>query len=307
MSFVVQRPGTRSTLVDLGRPGSRSLGVSVGGAADRTAYRLANALAGNAPDAPALEITLAGPALEATATHGCALFGAPFGVRMGPRTIRPGTSFTVQAGEVLTIEACPEGLRAYLAVCQGFAATPILGSGSALTPLAAGAKLACPPSRIGARYAKIETLPPHAPRTLHYVRGTHTDQLGERGLAGRAFVISPQSDRMGLRLTCAEPFAFSGTTGVSVSAPVCPGTVQVTPNGQAIVLGVDAQTIGGYLRAGHVIAADLDQLAQLRPGEMITFEEVTLDEAQARWRRHEAWLRQWETRLRVSARMEEIA
>ena len=65
MSFHVLDAGPSSRIVDFGRPASRSLGVPVGGAADRAALALGNALVGNPPDAPALEISLKGPVLLA--------------------------------------------------------------------------------------------------------------------------------------------------------------------------------------------------------------------------------------------------
>jgi 5-oxoprolinase (ATP-hydrolysing) subunit C len=65
-----------------------------------------------------------------------------------------------------------------------------------------------------------------------------------------------------------------------VSAPVAPGTIQLPPDGQPIVLLADAQTVGGYPRLGHVIAADLPRLAQWRAGDTLRF--VAVDVAAAR-------------------------
>jgi len=53
------------------------------------------------------------------------------------------------------------------------------------------------------------------------------------------------------------------------------------------VLLADAQTIGGYPVLGQVIAADLPRAAQLRPGEPVCFEPVTLAEARAAAREQE--------------------
>ncbi|MBM3981533.1 MAG: allophanate hydrolase, partial [Planctomycetes bacterium] len=78
MSLRVREPGLQSLLVDLGRERSRALGVPVGGAADRAALALGNALVGNAPDAVALEAAFAGPTLEALHPTACVIFGAPF-------------------------------------------------------------------------------------------------------------------------------------------------------------------------------------------------------------------------------------
>ena len=40
-----------------------------------------------------------------------------------------------------------------------------------------------------------------------------------------------------------------------------------------------SQTIGGYPQAAHVIGVDLPLVAQLRPGDTVRFQEVTLAEA----------------------------
>lgn len=81
------------------------------------------------------------------------------------------------------------------------------------------------------------------------------------------------------------------------SEPVCPGTVQVTRDGQCIILGVDGQTIGGYPKIAHVIAADLPLLGQLRPNEEISFVYASIDEAEEALRTQEAELRRWRARL----------
>src|SRR5437899_4882564 len=85
-----------------------------------------------------------------------------------------------------------------------------------------------------------------------------------------------------------------------LSEPVAPGTVQVVNDGQCIVLGVDGQTIGGYPKVAQVIAADLDRLGQLRPGQTVRFERVDLEVAEELFRRREAALHEWVTRLQTA-------
>jgi antagonist of KipI len=103
---------------------------------------------------------------------------------------------------------------------------------------------------------------------------------------------------MGLRLTGA---ALTVPKREMISEPVCPGTVQVTSEGGCIVLGVDGQTIGGYPKIAQVIAADLDKLAQLRPGTAIRFRRVEAGEAEALYRARREELHEWLTRLRTAA------
>jgi allophanate hydrolase subunit 2 len=73
--------------------------------------------------------------------------------------------------------------------------------------------------------------------------------------------------------------------------------VQVTRDGQCVVLGVDGQSIGGYPKIAQVISADLDLLGQLRPGDRVFFVRVDMAEAEVLRRRRAAALRQWVVRL----------
>ena len=65
------------------------------------------------------------------------------------------------------------------------------------------------------------------------------------------------------------------------SKPVVPGTVQLTNAGLPIILGVDGPTIGGYPRLAVVASVDMDRIGQLRPGDAVRFEAVTLEAARA--------------------------
>ena len=102
------------------------------------------------------------------------------------------------------------------------------------------------------------------PVTLRALPGPQADWFDLPEFFGPSFTVNPASNRMGLRLQ-GEP--LQRKPGELVSEPVGPGAVQVVNDGQCIVLGVDGQTIGGYPKVAHVIAADLDRLGQLRPGK----------------------------------------
>jgi antagonist of KipI len=68
-----------------------------------------------------------------------------------------------------------------------------------------------------------------------------------------------------------------------VSAAVVPGTVQLPPSGDPIVLMAEAPTCGGYPRIGHVPAVELPRLAQCRPGDSVRFAPMSLGAAQTRY------------------------
>ena len=151
MSLLVREPGLQSLLVDLGRERSRALGVPVGGAADRAALALGNALVGNEPHAVAVEAAFAGPTLEALHPTACVIFGAPFQSTVNGNAVAAGVTFTLEPGDVLRVGGTLTGARAYLCVAGGFDAPEVLGSRSALEPLRPGDALACASSRTEAR------------------------------------------------------------------------------------------------------------------------------------------------------------
>jgi biotin-dependent carboxylase-like uncharacterized protein len=308
MSLRVLEAGLHTLVVDLGRPGYRSLGVPVGGAADRAALAIANALVGNPPDSAALEFCLAGPTLQAQVELGCAIYGAPFHISVtkeggADRTLSAGRSFTLKAGDQLQITGTPAGMRAYLAIRGGFVTEQILESRSSLEPIQAGVDLPCSTGRIPSRFhrdGKLDSpcfLPPPVTWPLRALEGVQASWFRWEEFAGQTMTVSPASNRMGLRLQ-GQPLTVPERE--LVSEPVCPGSVQVTRDGQCIVLGVDGQTIGGYPKIAQVISADLDHLGQLRPGDRVQFVRVTLEQAAEIYRRRQAELRNWLIRLRTS-------
>lgn len=297
-NLTVEQAGWQTQVVDPGRPHCRGLGLPLGGAADRAALMLGNALVGNPADAAALEICLTGPTLAVDAPIAAVVFGAPFELVGERHSCRAGKSFVLAPGERLRIGGTATGMRAYFCVRGGLQLPAVLGSRSGLGPLAAGTVLPCRSGVLPARTLQHAFAWNADPRQLRTIAGRQAAWFMADAFYARSFEVTPASNRMGLRLRD-EPLAVPARE--LVSEPVCPGAVQVTRDGQCIVLGVDGQTIGGYPKIAHVIAADLDKLAQLRPGEAVRFQQVSLEDAESLYRQKQAELREWLTRLRTTA------
>jgi antagonist of KipI len=107
-------------------------------------------------------------------------------------------------------------------------------------------------------------------------------------LVSSRFVITPQSNRMGYRLTGAALARRNEVELLSDATPI--GSVQVTGSGQPILLMADRQTTGGYPKIATVISADLPLAGQLAPGDWIEFIGCTRAEALDALRRREAAL-----------------
>jgi biotin-dependent carboxylase-like uncharacterized protein len=284
--ITVVNPGLFTTIQDLGRPGHRAAGVPLSGAADPVSLQLANRLVGNPATAAGLEITLLGPDLRFERDSVVALTGAMF----------PGmpsaAAVPVCAGETLSLGHASTGCRGYLAVAGGIDVPAVLGSRSTFSPAKLGGLRGLPlaagdalpvggargkPSRSGVEERPSIVRPLGTPITLRMIPGEQFAFAGE-SLWSATHTTSSRSDRMGVRFD--GPLLGGGdTAGSLASVAVLPGTVQLPPDGKPIVLLADAQTIGGYPVIGHVIAADLPRVAQLRPGDRVHWREATIDEA----------------------------
>jgi 5-oxoprolinase (ATP-hydrolysing) subunit C len=318
MSLRVLAVGTHSLIVDGGRPATRGLGIPVGGPADRAALMLGNALVGNPPLTPALEVTLSGPTLMAEADVGMCVSGAPFRLDRDGDPLPAGYTFTLTKGQTLHIGGTPHGCRAYLCVPGGFRAKRVLESCTAFAPIQGGDVLECEPSGLPARgleWGRTSGLsdlpdpgdiaptpenpkdrPKVRPHVLRCLPGPQADWFDD-AFYSHTYHVTPASNRMGVRLD-GPPLALPQRE--LVSEPVAPGAVQVTNDGKPIVLGVDGQTIGGYPKVAHVIAADLDALGQLRPGDEVHFQLVKEQDAEEVAARRREVLAKWLRRIAVA-------
>ncbi|WP_202844603.1 biotin-dependent carboxyltransferase family protein [Luteimonas saliphila] len=296
MSIECLAPGVATLLQDAGRRGLRRHGIADGGALDPWSFALANLLAGNPAGAPTLEITLAGPRLRFHVAARIALCGGGIEAECDGTPLPTSRPVAVPAGGVLRLGRCRDGARAYLAVRGGLRVVPVLGSAS--TDLRAGfGGIAGRPLRSGDRLAiegaanvdsvrfpdwwidpSSDDRPRGGDRVVRVLAGS--DATAPPGaLFAHAWQVTPASNRQGLRLLGRAIAAAE--RGERVSEPVVPGTVQLPPDGQPIVLLADAQTHGGYPRIGHAIRADWPALAQLRPGDRLRFSPCAPDEARA--------------------------
>jgi|CXWL01.1.fsa_nt_gi KipI family sensor histidine kinase inhibitor len=296
-------PGLASTVQDLGRPGWAHLGVSPCGAADSLSHTLGNRLVGNHDNAATVEMTLVGATVRFADRRSFALTGSDFGATLaraggGVESVCPWASVLAHRGDVLRVGPTRQGARAYLCVAGGVATPPVLGSratharsglggleGRALRAgdcLPLGVPSGEPLRRRLADRAVAAIAARLFPPELRLVDGPQCGWLATDELAAWSFEVSEASDRLGLRLNGpALHRRPSHATDELATAGAPLGAVQVTPNGQLIILGIDQQTTGGYPQLGCVIAADLPALGQLRPRAAVRFASVSLEEAWA--------------------------
>jgi biotin-dependent carboxylase-like uncharacterized protein len=281
MSFVVTRPGPRTTVQDLGRPGLATLGISPAGAVDRAAPRLGNRLLGNPEGSAGLECTMGGLALQADSGHWCVVTGAEARVTVDGRPVGCGMPFFVEPDTTVAVGAPTRGLRSYLAVSGGLATPSLLRSRSEDTlgrivplPIEAGAVLPVGPSGWLPRLDQPHhsPLPASGPLLLPVAPGPRRDWLEDSsGLPSRPSPspVSSKLDRIGVRFE--GPALTRSVTRTLPSEGLIRGAVQLPPSGDPIVLLADHPTTRGYPVIAVVDDATTDLLAQVTPGQSVRF------------------------------------
>lgn len=291
MGIRIISPGFYTTVQDLGRTGYQQFGMPVAGAVDQRAFRLANLLCGNPETTAALECTWIAPEIEFTAQSVFAVTGAEQ-LLLNGRACAAYRALAAQPGDRLCVEALP-GSRCYIAFCGGLDVPVVMGSRSTYAKALIGglngrallagdeisfcaAKL---PDNLPARCMPAEHYP--AQKLLRVIPGPQEEAFTDDGM--RTFLsgeyrVGSDSDRMGCRLT--GPQIAHRESANIISDGIAFGAIQVPGSGQPIIMLSDRQTTGGYTKIANVISCDLPLIAQARPGDMIRFAAVSVEEAQ---------------------------
>ncbi|QYK54612.1 MAG: hypothetical protein KF824_06840 [Fimbriimonadaceae bacterium] len=168
----------------------------------------------------------------------------------------------VKAGESIFLHSPSAGLRAYVSwkylIADSVLPKPLIANSNISEQYKATQILALDPRLI-----------PLPSKAIRYI--PTTEALSED------WKVTAKISRIGTRLQGQTPNLHS----LQRSEPSIHGAIQVTPGDEILIHGPDGPTLGGYPKAGAVISADFDILAQLRPQANIQLMPVTFEEATA--------------------------
>ena len=289
----VVTPGALAVVEDLGRPDRAAQGVARSGAVDRSALRRANRLVGNEPGTAGIEVAAGGLRVRAHGDLVVAVSGAP-----APLLLEDGDSdgseragldraFALDDGAELALGVPGRGMVSYLAVRGGVTGEPVLGSlstdvlsGIGAPPLRAGDLLGVGDPGPGDAVADPEPGPdlPGADdvTTVDVLLGPRDDWFSASALEdllGQEWVVTPRSNRVGLRLAGDRALERSRTEELPSEGTV-PGSIQVPANGQPVVFTADHPVTGGYPVVAVVTRAHLALVGQVPVGGRIRFRAV---------------------------------
>lgn len=305
MSVHIQKAGILTTIQDLGRNGFRRFGINPNGAMDRRAVRLINILLDNDETEAVLETHFPAAVLEFSEATVFAVGGADFGAKLDNKEIENWRLYFAEKGSVLEFTEKKFGNRAYIAVKGGFAVEKWLESSSTNLRANFGGfegrslrkndriefnekrqmengkwnnrNLTFPYKISNNLISPYGSFP-----TVRVVAGAEFEMLtglSEENFLSENFTVSPDSDRMGFRLSGEALYLIESIE--LVSSAIDFGTIQLLPDGQIIVLMADHQTSGGYPRIAHVASVDLPLPAQLGAGDKVSFQLISVAEAES--------------------------
>ena len=295
MSITVLNPGLLTTVQDQGRIGYQQFGVSVSGVMDPRSAALANILVGNDEKEAVLECTMMGPHLQFNQANCIAITGGDLMPTLDGKPIPNYTAVKVEAGQVLKFTMPKTGCRAFIAFAGGLDIPEVMGSRSTYMKAKIGGvegrKLA-KDDVIGFRAPKAELknmnfrsmaseFVPRKEYTVRVVLGPQDDYFTDAGIQtflSQVYSVTAEFDHMGCRLEGAVIEHKDG--GDIISDGIAFGAIQVPSSGQPIIMLGDRQTTGGYTKIANVISADFRILAQLKQGDKVRFEKVSVKAAQ---------------------------
>ncbi|MDR9418016.1 biotin-dependent carboxyltransferase family protein [Gracilimonas sp.] len=285
--------GLLTTIQDQGRFGYRKYGVPVSGAVDSHSAELANWLAGNYKKAPVIECTLIGPTLKFNSDAVIGISGSGGAVHLNGDERVINETIRVKTDDVLKIGHLEKGCRLYIAIKGEWELESMMGSFStclqAIFGGYSGRKLKsgdsicweCEEDDTAKRKTPKKLIPHFSTRQLiRIMPGPEWNWISEDEqfkFLDTDFSILDSSNRMGVRLKSLEKITLQKDN--MKSGPVVPGTIQLPPNGNPIILMNDAQSVGGYPRIAKIAEADVWRLGQLWKGNKINFSLIERDKA----------------------------
>ena len=300
--FEIIRPGIHSTLQDLGRSNQYHIGIPFSGSMDKRNYLISNKLLGNKLNEPSLEFAYQGPLmkLHSGKVSGTITGNVTFNIIRKNSKIDEGVcyqTFTLNDGDKLDIISTNRSVYGYFSIKNGFTGEYIWESCSVNTKAKIGSnngekyqsnqKIYINKNESLSEYKKIN----HLNSKIEYIRvlkGTNFSFFSEKAkkiFFSNEFIVSKLTDRMGMRL---EGPKIENLVETNIrSEGLIKGVIQVTADGNPIIMLSDHGTIGGYPKIAVVISSDYDRLTQLTPGSKIKFKSIELDEAENLYKLYE--------------------
>jgi antagonist of KipI len=279
----LQKLGISSSIQDLGRAGNFESGLNSNGALDVFALKKLNLILGNLPSEAAIECLYPTAEIVFEENGVLAISGSDSGAFMNSQILLLNKQYAFNEGDILRFKKKNSGNVVYIGFKGGIDLPVFENSKSSSSVLNINVleknvelKLKNPNALIDFNFG-ISGPRKHTDNLFSIVFNKNFLEKENQIFLNNVAEILLESNRMGIRLKLQNKVEIYKKT--YVSSFVCPGSVQILPNGDAIILMADAQVTGGYPVIGFVSNVDLGRLAQVSIGQKIKFESISIEKA----------------------------
>ncbi len=270
-------PGFYTSIQDLGRFGAQNFGVPISGCMDQCSADIANKIIGNNSLEALIELTMTGCCLKFENNTTIAITGSDMSPKLNGLSIDMFSVIEVKYGDILSFGRIKYGFRTYIAFRGGINSEKVMESKSMYVGLTKNFKIN-KNDEIYLNDSKSLLNKKHEPSLKKLIlsdeiecyKGPEYSKLttqNKQKLLSTQFSISNNHNRMGYVLDQ----KIKNTIKPIITSHVMPGTVQLTPGGDIIILMRDSQTTGGYPRILQLTNKGIDFVAQKRTGSLIKF------------------------------------
>ena len=270
-------PGFYTSIQDLGRFGAQNFGVPISGCMDQCSSDIANKIIGNNSLEALIELTMTGCSLKFENDTTIAITGSDMSPKLNGLPIDMFSVIEVKYGDILSFGRIKYGFRTYIAFRGGINSEKVMESKSMYVGLTKNFKIN-KNDEIYLNDSKSLLNKKHEPSLKKLIlsdeiecyKGPEYSKLttqNKQKLLSTQFSISNNHNRMGYVLDQ----KIKNTIKPIITSHVMPGTVQLTPGGDIIILMRDSQTTGGYPRILQLTNKGIDFVAQKRTGSLIKF------------------------------------
>ncbi len=268
-------PGLYSSIQDQGRENFKKYGVPVSGCMDSKSSNFANFLLNNPKNAALIEATQFGPKILFNLPTYISITGADMGPLINNKKISMNKAININKGDILKLGNSNNGLRSYIAIKDGIKSDLVLGSRSFYNGISPKIKLEkgdqfniTSVNRKFNTLSKINLKDNYNNKSLLVFKGPEFNNLSikeKKFFHNNYFTISNENNRMAYKLN----EKLKNNLKSIITSPVLPGTIQLTPGGEVIILMKDCQITGGYPRVFQLKEESINLIAQKKTNDVV--------------------------------------
>ncbi len=275
--------GICTSVQDNGRAGLLHAGINKGGVLDSESFEKNNLILGNEFNEAVVEIFFPGPEILFEEDGVLVITGADFEAEINGKSLIVGKQYDFKKGQMLCFRRKISGNVAYIGFKGGLQLPIFKDSAASFVSLnfnileknnsyhlkKLNEKL---DFKLGIASSRLVQ-----EKEIQVVFSQKLTKAQKESILQNSAQILLHSNRMGFRLKFKSNLRFK--LDPIVSTLVGPGTIQMLPSGEIIILMADAQLTGGYPILGFVCSKDINTIAQMPVNTELKFKEIDLDTA----------------------------